>query len=354
MVSAPINSFVPDVLRDASGTVHMVYAWTRTPSTSSRTMRVNPGRSRCESIPKARSSSRWASGPKLARGSDGALHVVWTDCWSPGIQTLVRYARSWDGGKSFGPRQTLSSTSGNDGITVAADRAGHVIAFWHVMNPPQKEVPQATWLRHGAVYDGGVSWRHDEPMQISNLSALACSMCLMRARCGDDGRVYVAFRSAEGNLRDFFVLASPVTENAFTAVRVNQDNWKIKTCPMCGPELTIAPDGRQICAFMSRHRVFWAESDARVSAFQGHAETPSPEDDEIYPTAVANRAGDVLLVWQVGPMSTTGTATVKWAIYDRDGKWVGRKGTIGQTTSGTKATAFVDGADSFRIVTTAR
>ena len=123
---------------------------------------------------------------------------------------------------------------------------------------------------------------------------------------------------------------------------------------MCGPELTIAPDGRQICGFMSRHRVFWAESDARASAFHGHAETPSPEDNEIYPTAVANRAGDVLLVWQVGPMSTTGTATVKWALYDRAGTWTGRKGTVGKTTSGTKATAFVDGADDFRIVTTAR
>lgn len=82
--------------------------------------------------------------------------------------------------------------------------------------------------------------------------------------------------------------------------------------------------------------------------------TPAPEEDEIYPTALANRKGDVLLVWQVGPMSTTGQATVKWARYSIEGKPTGQEGTVGKTTSATKAMAFVGSDDNFYIVTTAK
>ena len=81
--------------------------------------------------------------------------------------------------------------------------------------------------------------------------------------------------------------------------------------------------------------------------------TPAREEDEIYPTAVANRRGDVLLVWQVGPMAVKGTATVKWARYDKEGNPTGETGVIGKSFAGTKATAFVGTDDNFYIVTTA-
>ena len=52
-------------------------------------------------------------------------------------------------------------------------------------------------------------------------------------------------------------------------------------------------------------------------------------------------------------MSTTGTATVHWACYKADGTPTGRQGTLGKTTSGTKATAFVSADDHFYVVTMA-
>ena len=123
---------------------------------------------------------------------------------------------------------------------------------------------------------------------------------------------------------------------------------------MCGPELTVTPGGPQLCAFMSRHKVYWSVSDDRVTGFTGHAATPANENDEIYPTAIANRRGEVLFAWQVGPMSTTGTATVKWACYTLDGRFTGLQGVVGTTTSGTKPAAFAGADDQFYIVTTAR
>ena len=92
-------------------------------------------------------------------------------------------------------------------------------------------------------------------------------MCMMRARTGADGTVYLAFRSAEKSIRDFYVLKSAGGENRFTAIRVNDDNWLFNQCPMCGPELTMGPEGRLLCAFMSRHKVYWSVSDVRSFEF---------------------------------------------------------------------------------------
>ncbi len=292
-------------------------------------------------------------GPKLAVGENGLVHVVWMDEWAPGVKTYVRYSRSVDGGKSFEPVKALSSLSGIDGVTVAADGQGNVIAFWHVMAQPTPEVKSATWLHTTRSTDNGATFQPDEKVVLSNLSGLACSMCMMRARAGVDGNVYLAFRSAENSIRDFYVLKGRTTRNRFTAIRVNEDNWKIDFCPMCGPELTFAADGRALCAFMSRNRVYWAAADSQGEAYELHVSTPANEENEIYPTAVANAKGDVLLVWQVGPMATRGTADVKWARYTKDGNPTGETGEVGKSFAGTKATAFVGTDDNFYIVTTA-
>ena len=86
---------------------------------------------------------------------------------------------------------------------------------------------------------------------------------------------------------------------------------------MCGPELTLAPDGRALCAFMSEHKVYWAISDAQRQKFQLHVATPKNEKDEIYPAAVANRQEILLagqkLIQQTGKPAPNGEQVVKQA-----------------------------------------
>lgn len=355
VVQAPAGCFVPDVVLDARGVLHMVYALRQNAyyvqSRDNGATLTAPVQINTAGTVEFKMGER---GPKVAVGSDGGIHVVWVDCWAPGVKTFVRYAHSQDGGRRFSPQRAVSSMNGVDGVTVTADGLGHVLVFWHVAHPPQQEIPQATWLHLARSTDNGRTFLADEHVQIANHSGLACSMCMMRARIAADGQATLVFRGAERNIRDFHVLKGPADGNRFTSIRVNEDNWELNKCPMCGPELTPGPDGRQVCAFMSRHRVYWTVSDARLTRFQLHVATPAGEQDEIYPTAVANRRGQVLFVWQVGPMSTTGQATVKWARYTADGKFTGEQGTLGRTTSGTKATAFVGTDDEFYIVTTAR
>ena len=355
VVQAPAQCLVPDVVVDAQGIFHMIYGlehhayYVRSAdngSTFTSRVKVNS-----TGMVETKMGER---GPKLAVGGDGSIHVVWVDEWALGVKTFVRYSRSLDGGKSFEALKTLSSMSGVDGATLTADGKGNVLAFWHVMVEPKPDVKAATWLHTTRSSNNGAAFGPTEKLNITNLSGLACAMCMMRARTGADGYVYLAFRSAEGSIRDFYVLKGRPTENRFTALRVNEDDWNIDYCPMCGPELTLAPNGQSLCAFMTRQRVYWAASDAGMTGYRLHVGTPTGEEDALYPSAVANRNRDVLFVWQVGPMAVKGTATVKWARYDQDGRPTGEAGMVGKSFAGTKATAFVGNDDNFYIVTTAQ
>ncbi len=354
VLPAPARCLVPEVAMDAQGILHLVYGLDHhacyVRSTDQGATFTKPVRIDSSGQVETRMGER---GPKLAVGGDGVIHVVWVDEWAPGVKTYVRYARSLDGGKSFAPLQTLSSMSGVDGATLAADGRGHVAAFWHVMAEPKPEVKSATWLHTARSSDRGAAFGPCEKVVVTNLPGLACSMCMMRARADVDGNVCLAFRGARDSIRDIYVLKGPIAGNRFTALRVNQDHWNIDYCPMCGPELTFTPDGRLLCAFMSRQRVYWAISDPALTSFRLHVATPAGQDNEIYPSAHANRRGEVLFLWQVGPMATQGSATVRWMRYTLDGQPVGESGLVGRSFAGTKSTAFVDNNGDFQIVTTA-
>lgn len=367
VVHLPEGALVPDVAMDGGGVLHMVYglgdnAWYVCSADNGRTfsppVRVNTeGKVTLkmgERGPKMAVSR--ASSPRVEGGTPSAretIHVVWADQWSPGVKVYPRYSRSLDGGKTFEPPRALASLFGIDGLTVAADGEGNVVAFFHQVTAGQQlAVPEAHRLYLARSTDNGATFGPEQRMKIAGMDDLACSMCMMRARITADGNVCLVLRVANDNIRDFFLLRSPKQENTFAPLRINEDRWELKKCPMCGPELTLDPEGRMLCAFMSRHRVYWSALDE--GRFTLHVATPANENDEIYPAAFGDGKGHVLMVWQVGPMAVGRTATVKWALYNNDGAFAGKQGTIGVSASGTKATAFPGTDGAFYIVTTAK
>lgn len=351
IIHAPMGSLVPDVIMDNKGILHMVYAANQNAyyvhssdngATFSSPVKVNSSGS-----VEYKMGER---GPKISVGKDGIIHVAWMDHWSPGAQVYARYTRSTDGGKTFENLRAVSANPGVDGVSLAADGKDRVFVFWHTMRPSQTQIPQATWLHLVLSANNGVSFSADTNIIITNHNGLACSMCMTRARFGTDHNIYLAFRSAEDNVRDFYVLKGNGLGNNFTAIRVNNDNWNIDYCPMVGPELEAGKRGSQFCAFMSKKHVYWSVSDSKSTKFTQHVSTPQNEIDEIYPTAIGNKSSLVLFVWQVEKMSISGRAIVKWALYNVNGTYTGKQGIVGNTFAGTKATAFVGTDDNFYIV----
>jgi hypothetical protein len=127
-VQAPAGCFVPDVAVDPKGVLHMVYALNRNAwyirSTDNGATFSQPVQVNSEGTVGFTMGER---GPKLSVGGDGVIHVVWSNIWSPGVQTFAYYARSLDGGKTFEKRKLVSSMDAPDGLTMAADGASRVL-----------------------------------------------------------------------------------------------------------------------------------------------------------------------------------------------------------------------------------
>lgn len=297
-------------------------------------------------------------GPKITMGANGRLIVVWADLWTgAGCRTYARSSFSADGGATWSaPASVAPGVAGVDGLSVAAGTFGvaQVVATFHVnisMTPPPNAT-SATYLHYALSLDGAATWQAPQVMRIDGgrTPAIACSMCMTRPRFdADTGELLVAYRAAINDVRDHRVVraAGAAANNFSTAVVNPRDGWTIPYCPMNGPELSLfvppgAADATQLVAFMTgdANNVFFSSRAAAAGgAFGGHVATPAREPNERYPTAVGSPEGDVLFVWNVGPMAVEGNATVKWACYAPGSASAAQSGELGRSFAGTKATA---------------
>jgi len=331
-------------------------------------------------------------GPKIALSplsstntKDKIIHIVFADLWYPGASTYGRYVQSLDQGQTFSTPIQASHVPGIDGLTVIADTdhySQNVVVLYHVNdNQTISNSSSSTWLYHTVSNNNGKSFNFPGTrIPIENMDGVSCSMCMMRARVVNQ-RIYIALRTAINNIRDFYVLNGSIIDTTipFIPMRVPiNPPYYTPICPMNGPELSIGPpigsntndntvvitNPRLLIACMSSDaaRVYWASHDPNAIGPNGPgttnftvlATTPNMDTNARYPTVISNTAGDVLLIWQVGPMSVSGTATVKYAVYRADGTYSNVTETIGTSFSGTKATGFVGSDNTFYIVTTAR
>ena len=144
VVKAPAGCFVPDVIMDGKG--HAAHGLCPRPQCllcPFQRLRRPMDPTDPSQLSQAAWSSRWATRSEARRRQGWHDPRCVDRLLGARRQAFVRYARSLSQGKSFEPVKTLSSTSGNDGVTMTADGARHVAAFWHVANPPQPKFPRA-------------------------------------------------------------------------------------------------------------------------------------------------------------------------------------------------------------------
>ena len=268
------------------------------------------------------------------------------------IRVELRRGATWTSPIQISPPAFFGIDGLGVGAGVSASEGDQVVVSYHVNTTMNPNATSATWLFTQVSVDGGRTWNAPQLAAPTGLSAVACSMCQTRPRFAN-GMLLIAFRSAVANVRDFYVLRGSALANAFTPTRINSDGWVLHECPMNGPELTLG-DTTMVAAFMTddANHVYWSASASAAGPFSGHVPTPAHEANERYPTAVSASNGDVLMVWNVGPMAVEGTALVKYACFA--GTAVTQDVTIGTSFAGTKATAVVVGPGSFLLLTTAR
>jgi SAM-dependent methyltransferase len=174
--------------------------------------------------------------------------------------TEIKIARSTDGGRSFGPPQSLQSAG------AAGDRG------WHSLAIDGEGVAHVLWLDHRGLAEpragsaeakaeaahqhkgehDGVAMAQRSSLRYATaggstsvdraLTPGVCYCCKTAVVALSDGRLVAAWRHVyPGNLRDIAYTESRDAGRTFTApARVSEDGWAINGCPDDGPALAAA------------------------------------------------------------------------------------------------------------------
>lgn len=194
------------------------------------------------------------SGPQVAVGPDGAVHVVWAaGSWKasrpsekqrraparPGNLNIY-LASSRDDGDTFSAPVKVNDD--NEGAehrfpTVAVDARGGVCVTWLDKRLQSGERPDFSRVFFARSTNGGRGFA-------ANIDATAgqdhgiCHCCKMGMAVHSKRGVHIAFRNAVGELRDIFLVRAVDNDLRFTKPEpIDDADWQFPGCPMNGPSL---------------------------------------------------------------------------------------------------------------------
>ena len=257
---AASGALTPTIAMDAAGAAYV--AWVEMEGEEGNVYLARAGAAgepvRVNAAPGDASTHEQAP-PQVAVGPAGEVYVVWQK--SRKVEgrahpaSDLRFARSADGGRTFGATQTVNDDAGGapsshtfHDVAVAAD--GTVYVSWldsrerdrlrGTAADPGSEIrvaslaPGAERFGASAVVDGNV-----------------CPCCRTSLAVAPDGTVYVAWRKVfEGSVRDIAIASSTDGGRTFSApAPVHRDGWVYPGCPHAGPSVAVDGEGRVLVAW---------------------------------------------------------------------------------------------------------
>ena len=339
---------MPQPAVDTYGTTHLVYFLGAMTGGNLHYASLEPGETTWSSPIRVNSRPRSAVGMgpmdggdmALSQHEDARIHVVWYLTDPPGLL----YTRSTADHAGFEPQRTIWELS--DEIfearpSVTVDGQGQVFVAWH------GATANGTGDAYRAVFlmtsdDGGDTFH--PPRVISNSSEGACGCCSLET-FSSDGRVWVSYRSAGGNVnRDQHLLTSTDRGASFTDELIQP--WSIGACPVTTTTFALGPDTVRV-AWETNGQVAFAPVDALSTL-------SSPTDvarfREKNPAVATNRGGRTLLAWGDAPGYRAG-GTLQWQEFDADGRPLPHTGPgIDTIPSGSAPAVVVHSDDSFLVI----
>lgn len=261
-----------------------------------------------------------ASGEQAARvliGPGNIVHVIWPSRHE--TQSVIRYAKSTDGGRSFskaitvaddtapGMRGWESAALGHDGGMHAAwldGRNAEARAHHHGRGAPSggsAKTATAGAPRQDLFY---ASWKGDGPQGDRRLAERVC-FCCKTAVATSGNQVFVAWRHIfPGSIRDIAIVRS--SDNGATfgePIRLSDDGWTIDACPDDGPAM--ATDGHgvvyvtwptMVAGNTPRKGIFYS-SLTENGTFTPRLRLDSGEADPAHPQIGSEDHGTSAVVW---------------------------------------------------------
>ncbi|HEY0544701.1 MAG TPA: sialidase family protein [Pyrinomonadaceae bacterium] len=195
--------------------------------------------------------------PSVAVGADAAIHVAWTArIKSQGHESNLYLSTSRDGGVSFEPPVKINddekpAVHGMHSMTL--DKDGRIYLAW--LDERNLSPAAPTEKHRGEMHamesnrELFTAYSEDGGRTVSRnqlVAREACPCCKTALAVAPDGRIYVGWRQVlKGDYRHIAVASSVDKGQTFSAPAiVSDDQWVIAGCPVSGPALLAAENGK--------------------------------------------------------------------------------------------------------------
>lgn len=243
--------------------------------------------------------------PKIAFGPQGEIYLSWTELLDKRFTGHIRFARSLDGGRSFGAPLIVNDDRAEishrfDALVV--DGGGNVLVAWLDKRDQARAAERGEEYRGAALY---YTWSDDRGRSFKPNRKLldnSCECCRVDAAVDPDGRPALMWRHVFGDhIRDHALVSFDAPDAPAEPVRVSFDEWRVDACPHHGPALDIDADGVYHMAWFDnaeqRHGVFYARSGDRGRSLSEPLPVGIYEAGAGHADVLA-QGGQVYLVWQ--------------------------------------------------------
>lgn len=203
--------------------------------------------------------------PKIATDGAGGVFVSWTRKGAQPYTGDVRFARSTDGGRTFGPPVTVNDDglpTGHRFDALSVGPSGEVLLAWVDKRDLERAKSAGTAYDGAAIYsavsrDGGRTFAKN-----AKLKDNACECCRLAVARDGAGKAVLLWRDIlPGGIRDHSLA---VLGDAPRPARATFDGWKVNACPHHGPSLAIADGAWHLAWFTAEGKngggLFYARS----------------------------------------------------------------------------------------------
>ena len=302
---------------DAEGTIHLLYDSEDGPKYARST---DGGRTFGPAMPVVGGEQRTAgleySAWDMAVGQGGRIHVAMsTNAWKlklPQEEWAYFHARLDPGATAFSPVRNINRKP-SEGFSLAADEKGNVTACW-----------LSDKLYASVSHDNGETFA--PPVEL-NTRYNPCNCCTTSAAYGEDGRLAVLYREETDNERDMFLVLWDQATGQMSRTRISRTLWKVDACPMTYYTVARARGGF-VAVWPTRGQIYFARLDSQGA--------PMPPAEIQTPGKSGMRTGMLVLI---APDGTTLVAWKKdgqvgWQSYDAEGRPLGQPGSAPSAGNG--------------------
>jgi hypothetical protein len=252
--------------------------------------------------------------------SDAAITVIWPS--RSGSNSVIRQARSTDGGRTFSRATTLhsASLSGARGWqSLSLGRDGAVHAVWldgrdadpstmghhhHATAKTAAPAPRHEGAPRQDVYQAVIA--PDGTVSEAHVARDVCYCCKTAVGIGPSGRVNVAWRHIfPESMRDIAMATSSDGGRTFGPLaRISEDRWQLSGCPDDGPSMAVDTKDAAHLVWPTlinqttpQKAIFYTSTkDGR--AFEPRVRLSSDDqEDAAHPQIAVDAAGNVAAVW---------------------------------------------------------